>query len=389
MRCVSAVARKKEDGFTLVELSIILVIAGMILVAAVAAYNLYVNSQRQTATNANNAAVSDAVKEFYYFMGRYPCPAAPKANDGFEKCGLSGLAFGTCDPSTGICRGAGRDADGEGGPDGVLIGAVPYNTINPVIAQGYSPISIAQIRDGWSRKIMYGVSEKLTDGTTYNANMGAIYINDENGTNVMDGANPGSAHYVVFSAGDDGAGAYSQNGVLFAPCPATGLEKENCNSDGTFTAGLRTMAVGPNYYDDLLTFSTVTASALWTMAPVDQGAATNTNAGNVGIGTTTPNFPLDVAGNFQSNMIYTKKLCDYLGNDCYDPDLIGSDTGMGCGPNMAVVSIGRVNSDATDPTMQCSKVITSEINALCNTGEYLVGLSVVNGVANAICQPLP
>jgi prepilin-type N-terminal cleavage/methylation domain-containing protein len=64
--------RKKIDGFTIVELLIVIVIVGILASITVAAYSGVQGKSRDTQRNANIKSVSKALEAFYTLNGYYP-----------------------------------------------------------------------------------------------------------------------------------------------------------------------------------------------------------------------------------------------------------------------------------------------------------------------------
>ena len=227
---------KNKSGYSLIELSIALVIIGVLVAGAISAYDLYLQHKKVTVTRDNQVTIKDAIDEFLAANGRYPCPApidaAPNdANMGTEICTA---------PDITVVAGM-RDVDGLPGNDPVLIGAIPTRTLN---------LSNQVMRDGYSRRMTYAVSASLTNDATFNNDNGVIAIQDHDGNTAITPANSG--HYIVTSHGPDGLGAYSIEGALYEACTGTTKDTENCDySDAVFISTLqRSTANNATHYDD-------------------------------------------------------------------------------------------------------------------------------------------
>ena len=190
-----AIVDKHQDssGFTLVELSVVLVISSLLMVAYLDASRLWVEGHRRDVTMEHISLVHDAMTHYYARNGAYPCPAAPiefQADIKVDACaGLDadsirqaeqhGIAF--------ITSKAGRK---------IIEGAVPYRQLS---------IPRESILDGWGNQFTYAVTAELTSDDTFNANDGGIDIVDERGASLIDP--PASALWAIASHGPDGSGA--------------------------------------------------------------------------------------------------------------------------------------------------------------------------------------
>ena len=102
----------KINGFTLIELSISMLVVGILIVAVLTPYTVWKQNEIRQTTENNLDLVNQALNEFLASNGRYPCPARldlPRTdpNYGVES---------NCDPAT--------DFQGESGPmiEGLLLG---------------------------------------------------------------------------------------------------------------------------------------------------------------------------------------------------------------------------------------------------------------------------
>ena len=66
---------RKERGYTLIEMAIVISVLGMIVAAFVSAYALYHKNQVEITTLSNANRVVNALGHFLVQNGRYPCPA--------------------------------------------------------------------------------------------------------------------------------------------------------------------------------------------------------------------------------------------------------------------------------------------------------------------------
>ncbi|MCF8496229.1 MAG: type II secretion system GspH family protein, partial [Alphaproteobacteria bacterium] len=97
----------RSRGFTLIEMSMVIVILGMAAAGVSQLAGLYFKNQDFKRTETNIHVISSAIGNFRSLHGRYPCPASitEERSDieyGRENCGdLSSTAPGSC--IDGIC----------------------------------------------------------------------------------------------------------------------------------------------------------------------------------------------------------------------------------------------------------------------------------------------
>lgn len=435
-----------SEGFTLIEMAIVLMISGMIMLVGAGLLKIYVHQERFERTIENVEMVQDAMTEFYALHGRYPCPADPSlpptdANYGIEQC-RANPDVDPC-PAGVFCTVTGtRDANGDLNNDPVMIGMIPVRTMLALDATG-NPLGIIDTlfvdlhtRDGFDTRLTYAVSEYMTNiaydmSNPANNHWGAIAVIDENNISVVDPA--GSAHYIVVSHGDNRAGGYTNNGgnplptcwygVNFGDPPgpaAPGLdtdnaprEIENCDyNDGIFRQGIRSLVEGRNYNDDVLYYEIAGLSSLWrrVLSETQPGVSfiTNTNLENVGVGEANPVEKLHVSDDLSAeNNVIADKYCleDDVGPDpldstnerseqrtCFESSVVaGSDPNMECPDGQVAYAIGDDDVDDNDfVKIYCRPVFdTAPTGQACAPGEFVTGLRyTVAGGTTIICNPL-
>ena len=375
---------KKNRGFTTLELSIVIIIFGMMMTGVLAAFKFYVIHQREAQTEAAFEASQVGLQAFATNMRRYPCPAAPDIARGALNYGREQIdGTGNCTGSNGVIRvQVPRDQNDDGTNDWVLIGSVPFNSMLDPNDDGNTddgiptsvPLTDALTYDGFGNRLTYAVTETLTDPLKYNDAFGTIMVVDEhntplitekedtNGNGTLD---PGEdkngnlvldaglyAHTVLVSHGDNGRGARTATGEEVEACPsslppavlpavATAVnEIENCDPDGRFLSGLRYES-GPSHNDDIIKFQIMQTSGLWSYVPGSDSQIMNTNGGNVGFGTEEPGQKLEVAGRLRADDVQSNEYCDINDpNLCLEANALGGDLpSMKCDPGEVIVSV--------------------------------------------------
>lgn len=205
------------SGFTLIEISIVLVIAGLVMSALLSTATIYFHDKTLRETRDNMAAAKTALRAFVAMNGYYPCPASRAAARGMQGFGKAPESCATIDPDGSVTTAQGRDKLP------VKIGILPFRSLG---------LADDQAVDGWGNVLQYAVTESLTSADTYDQREGAIDVVAED--NVSRLSPPGTAQYVVFSTGQNGRGAYSGDVAAATPCSLYSLEGENCDGDAIF-----------------------------------------------------------------------------------------------------------------------------------------------------------
>lgn len=258
----------KQFGFSLIELTIVIIIAGLMFAAAASALQVFLNQSKQQSTDQNIASVRSALELHVQQHGRLPCPASMSAAQGTAEFGREPLNCATnnsLDIGTlaGIYprRGLNTNADNPNSP--VWVGTVPTRTLN---------IPDQLMMDGYNRRLVYAVTRVLTVENAYDGSIFTspnqqgqigIYADDTETISVI--TPEGSAVFALFSLGEDGLGARTIAGVEYNPCPhddAAQEQRKNCaflqdnaNGRAAFRETIRTVNANQVVYDDKLVFS--------------------------------------------------------------------------------------------------------------------------------------
>jgi type II secretory pathway pseudopilin PulG len=423
------------SGFTLIEMAILCVLAGILMMGAMSAYNTYAREKRLTETYDRQDTVASSIASFAASHAasvgmRYPCPAPIRISlddpkSGVEDCSLRDDAskpVPSCDAATGICKIAGRPTDLY--PDGVvLIGGIPYKSIKSggeiqacfhpltkvplscadpmaVIAEkchsvidgasvacddpnarqlndvNFKYITQKDIIDSWGQQMLYAVTSSQTDTATYKSSYGAISVETENANSLV--TPPGSAHYVIVSSGENKTGSYSVYGNIPLACNMGSVqERENCDGDALFISGLL-MAD----YDDIVSYRAYAITEVWRYSADGQDIY-NLNDGNIGVGigtVTTPEEKLDVGGSMRVvGDVKSENICPQDGteDDCWSPALLGGEDGLTCKSKAGdPPGTYRVLTGIKNKKPVCSDPIaplTINLPARCPDGMYIQG----------------
>lgn len=134
----------KESGFTLVEISIVIIIIGLATAAIITLVEPMMQLSRKKATEANMNRIIDVVSVYAQRNLRVPCPADPDpaATEPFGAetgSGSAGADIGDCDA-----------------PGDMVEGIVPFRTLG---------LTVDDVYDGWGNFITYAVSPVFADDT--------------------------------------------------------------------------------------------------------------------------------------------------------------------------------------------------------------------------------
>lgn len=249
------VRASRSAGFTLVELSVVIVIISIVAVSGLEVAASYMGRTAYQTTAAKLAVIDRAVAEYKRVKGYLPCPALPTMGPGNGCYGKGYSGSGACLPTA--C-----DAD-QMASNTVYFGDVPARDLG---------LSLEYVTDSYGSKFRYVVSKDLAmNATTYNVSGDALAIRSGKlGTNCGNTGDRcqsrGTAAYAVLSFGADRRGAYGPNGTLSACVPSpTGdydgrIDTANCRmaSNPSLVAGGSSVTVPANaFYDSRFNSGTV------------------------------------------------------------------------------------------------------------------------------------
>ncbi|MEZ5814713.1 MAG: prepilin-type N-terminal cleavage/methylation domain-containing protein [Alphaproteobacteria bacterium] len=336
-----------QNGFTLIEMSISLIIIGILIAIFFPIYQQYIEEQRRITTEQNVVKAGAFIEEYRKANGAYPCPAPMKIATNLAQYGRAvdcrnppydpaTLAPGNCS-ADGICYEsaiAGR-AIGLTDPN-VIVGTIPYRDLQ---------LDEDTSLDGYNNRLLYAVTYSMTDRTTFDFSAGAISVVDENAPRVLP---DGSADYVVLSMGKTGTGGFSREGVLKAPCAGGTRDTQNCNpgldtgaapANSIYVAALKNTSNTADFFDDIVVYSSPQTISPWKRTDANQENMEALALNNVGVGTATPSKKLFISsstgatpppslrvsgGAGNDGRIFTSQVCDSGGN-CFTPENIAGD----------------------------------------------------------------
>lgn len=186
-----------RKGFSLVELSVVLVVVGILLYGATGLYTVSTQAAKITTNNNILDAIERALSIYYQTHGDMPCPA-----DGTLALTNANFGLGSESPE-GTCSYDNFSLAGAAG------GVVPTRTLN---------LPDSYMFDAWGNRISYFVSDACVNNANWTDGI------DGSGTDCVDAANlvvrdntdadlrTSVAAYVIISHGKNGVGSWRRNG---------------------------------------------------------------------------------------------------------------------------------------------------------------------------------
>jgi prepilin-type N-terminal cleavage/methylation domain-containing protein len=216
-------ARRGEQGFTLIELAIVMAVAGLMLAGTMKLLGGQLDQSRIKATRDRLRMAYDALTAFYVTNAYLPCPA-----DG--ALASSDASYGRAQPET----------------SGACTGVAAANRVLPWRTLGLQEeLSF----DGWRQRLTYQVSPPLT--TAGAAGPGDLSIRD--GAASVPGTTEltAAAAFVVISHGENGLGAWLPSGQRKTTAGTSAHEAENTDGAEPFVDTALSQATGDEF-DDLV-----------------------------------------------------------------------------------------------------------------------------------------
>lgn len=218
---------KQQSGFSLLELSIILIIVGVLsAMGAVAGLDALKMARRvQTQNKLDTIEAALMAMRNNASSHRLPCP-------GDETIAKGASGYGDEADNPGICAGGSVEVNNT---DGLTFaeGSVPVNALN--LPEDF-------MYDGWGRKFVYAVDLSATEFEAFSSididDYCSITVKDAAGDsrttipNAPSGTNNG-AIYALLSTGENGHGGYNSSGSRISAGSTNGDEQANCHCDSS------------------------------------------------------------------------------------------------------------------------------------------------------------
>ncbi len=223
MRRRNLLRKKREAGFSLIQMSIILGASAIMLTSVIPGKEAGDYNKKVEISLKRLAKVEDAMKGFVAAYGRRPCPADGQYGVGNENFGKEAENRGTCTGGMQRVAPLGPDATTQF----VVGGTIPTKTLN---------ISDEYAFDAWGRQFTYVVDTRATKITS------CVDLQRwGNGAVVVKGAVANQDQYVMYayiSHGPDGHGGWPRQGSSVADrinaYSADADTQDNASVDGSF-----------------------------------------------------------------------------------------------------------------------------------------------------------
>jgi type II secretory pathway pseudopilin PulG len=352
---------RAHSGYSLLQMAIALMVVGILVGSFIQAYLVYNEGQKITKTQATVEMAVAKIQTFRQSNGRYPCVAPLDAARGDADYGVEStcsddtlgtgatVAPGNC--VAGICiERTNRAIDDDGDPltapvatdIRVRVGAIPFRVLQ---------IDEADTFDAYGSRLVYVMTERMGDVTTFNEQHGGIAVINENNESQVDPA--GSVAFLVVSPGKNRVGAFSKFGGLTKACADSGLDLQNCRDmaappvDATYAATFVADATEATTFDDFIQFFASVEIPLWRRETATSNNIVDLADQNVGVGTSNAVEELTIAQSTVRNFSLIKCAVG-VPLPCVCDPLVAGGTPVGCTPTDPLGQMQTTNSTANN-----------------------------------------
>lgn len=354
----SARITSPQTGFTLISVSIILTVVGLLLAASMALNQVLQKAESIERTNTDITTITNRMAHFLSEHQRLPCPARTDKDVTDSGYGLetdcSDISIGTDDGNDTNDCGDGYCVAFTSVGDRIRIGIIPFRSLG---------IETEDAKDEHNGLYSYAVTEvQASSASTYTRGGGKVIIT---GTDINgDPVNMNDADFALISHGADKKGAFTATGQSSGiTCTDPGLDNENCDNDAEFYVQDLFQAPGADHYDDRVEYNLLDWIYIWDNSFTENSDIYSRAFGNMGIGTDDPQQRLHVAdGDMliedtdttdpdEYGKVFTTRYCDDTGTKCFDPSALSGSyadgEGVRCGGEGEYMD--GFETDAADP----------------------------------------
>jgi prepilin-type N-terminal cleavage/methylation domain-containing protein len=195
---MTSASNAHQAGFSLLEMSIVLAIVGLLLAGLLPSVSGQIEQQRRNETRKQLDEIKDALIGYAIVNGRLPCPALASAVTNTTSAGET-----DCTLATGI----------------IATGVIPWVTLG------------TSETDAWGRRFTYATTSTFITSNFTLASTGNLTVkNSATGTSIAS-----NMPAVLIAHGANGYGAYTTQGTQLS-VSSDPDEAENSNANATFVS---------------------------------------------------------------------------------------------------------------------------------------------------------
>ncbi len=234
---LSKIKIRKKSGFSLIELSMVLAISGMLFSSGLIAYQSLLYSSQTKTAQENIDTIYKAIGNYLITNRKLPCPAS--------------LILPESDPTYGLSIGS----DGACSGSGVIISSVATNLAYGMVPVKTLGLSNQVAKDGFNTKLSYIVDLRFTAVTN---------ISSVASANGFEGSDPNAANMIeVRELTNASTPAIITNGVMV-------ILSHGLNKLGGFNASSSNQNSNPTSADELTNVRTANFDKIFVASSTDQ-----------------------------------------------------------------------------------------------------------------------
>lgn len=241
---------KNNEGFSLVEMTVVMIIAGLMLSGGMKILSAQIYASRQAESKLSMEVSRLALISFISRNGRLPCPAVPTVAQGTADYGVEATTLGVCD---------GLPTFGAPASAVVVTGIIPWVSLgisdSSALDGHYNRLTYQVVRDATAAASETHKVAGMRGNITLHSNAPPTATNQINNCSGGLTYNSCAAVAIVVSHGRNGFGAYTQSGMQIPLTGAGPGELENTNNDNVFVKKEYSEAAGILFDDSVLPLS--------------------------------------------------------------------------------------------------------------------------------------
>lgn len=241
--------KKVKKAFSLIELSIVIVIVSILVTGALSTSVTAINNAKIKVTEDRISQIYNALGVFLLKNGRLPCPASVL----LTKSGTD-TSYGAEKGTAGTCAGSSTGTYSSTTSTNLVYGAVPFQTLGLPIEMG---------EDGFESKIAYIVDKRFTSSSTFGTTTATGIITVLEKPAATSQTSTSDAIFVLVGYGANESGAYPANSASQnTPLSTDTSEQSNdavvvvSTTTATFTDSFVASSGNSDVFDDVVFYKT-------------------------------------------------------------------------------------------------------------------------------------